>query len=337
MRHKNAVIAGAISLFLFFASLIATAKDLIELPANIAVIFNTAKPVIGAFTWLELTFLSVAVILLAYGFDLHRRGWQALRARIMPSNQTTAPPTVTPAVTQTKPPAPQSPDLPDTPLGKFVDDQLVSINEIDYLEAVGALFSDIRQRAVLGTIQVWGRENCPIGQRHTPITLIPEAHWKVAQIDVEEFLSDAETRRSRTEASRLVDRTYYSDLHLNHRQIEEAWPQTFVPLGEALRELYDATKSNPAIGVVITRKTEDLKFDWLASILWGKAPLQVKYKISNRYEALPKEEQRGRYVRFHNGQHALVYDHQGKEEIASTDIAVLRSDLAKAIAYFQVK
>ena len=216
-----------------------------------------------------------------------------------------------------------------------MEDQLASVNEIDYLGAVGALFSDIRQRAVLGTIQVWGRENCPIGQRHTPITLIPEAHWKVAQIDAVEFLSDAETRRSRTEATRFTDQTYYSDLHLNHRQIDEAWPQTFVPLAAALRALYDGAKSNAVIGMTVTRESEDKKLDWLASVLWGKVPLQVKYKISNRYEPLPKEEQRGQYIRFSDGQPKLLYEHIGIEEVASTDIAVLRSDIAKAIAIFR--
>jgi hypothetical protein len=61
----------------------------------------------------------------------------------------------------------------------------------------------------------------------------------------------------------------------------------------------------------------------------------VKYKISNLYKPLPKEEQRGRYVRFHDGKPALVYDHQGKEEVTSTDLAILRSDLTKAIAFYR--
>ena len=85
MKHRKAVIGGAIILFLLVVEWIAKIKDIIELPQNIEAIVRKASPVVGAFTLLEWFLLAAAVILLAYGFDLPRRGWRALVKRVNPS------------------------------------------------------------------------------------------------------------------------------------------------------------------------------------------------------------------------------------------------------------
>ena len=93
------------------------------------------------------------------------------------------------------PPAFQpKPDYPDTPLRQFVERRLQldhptdSDAAEDYVVAVGSLFTQIRDKAVLGQITVWGRENCAVGQKHTPLTPIPAEHWKIAQIDILDYL-----------------------------------------------------------------------------------------------------------------------------------------------------
>jgi hypothetical protein len=125
---------------------------------------------------------------------------------------------------------PDKPDYPDTLLAQFVEQRLhleepTDREEADdYFRAVGSLFTQIRDKAVLGQITVWGRENCPVGQKHTPRTPIPADHWKIAQIDLEDYLSDPERYVGCTAPIKSAfNRTYFSDLYLSARQIRGAW------------------------------------------------------------------------------------------------------------------
>lgn len=107
-----------------------------------------------------------------------------------------------------------------------------------------------------------------------------------------------------------------------------------VSLHEAVRALYDGARNNLVVAMTTTRKTEDEKLEWLAILLWGKVPLQVRFQISNIYEPLFKERQRGRRLVFRNGV-ALLLGADDPEQIESQNIALLRRDLDKAIAHFE--
>lgn len=135
-------------------------------------------------------------------------------------------------------PAPTKPD-PDLRLAEFVRERDYAAAAEDYFVAVSSLFDNIRQAAVLGAISVWGRENCPIGQTHSPVALIPSDHWRGASIDLEIYLKSFEGTAGRTKPPRFGDQTYYSDLWLNRNQVDATWPPpSFMSLKEAMEKAY---------------------------------------------------------------------------------------------------
>jgi hypothetical protein len=102
-----------------------------------------------------------------------------------------------------------------------------------------------------------------------------------------------------------------------------------VSLQDAVKELYDGARNNVVIAMAVARKTEDEKLQWLAHQLWKEAPLRVRFAISNTYEPLDNAKQGDRRLVVKGGVPLLIYG--PKEQVASRDIAILRTDLAIAI------
>lgn len=208
----------------------------------------------------------------------------------------------------------------------------------------------LREKALLQEILVWGGLNWrtakPADWDNLIRAPIPAEYWRNHKIDVIDFLGEDGEGDHRGRTTDLVGtwgnpKDYYgiwfdrNDIDALQR-INNAYAETgLVPLQEAVKELFDEARKNVVIGMTVTRKTEDEKCDWLASVLWGKVPLQVRFQISNKFEPLTKAQQRERYVRFRGGKPALFYDYMGVEQVAAREIAVLRSDLDRAIGQFK--
>jgi hypothetical protein len=127
------------------------------------------------------------------------------------------------------PPTPQPSPRPDLTLSDFVDQRITEISnddEIDgHLEAVGSLFAHIRQAATLAQIRVWGRRNCPMGQRGIPLTEIKPTYWERHQIDMLDFLSDPERRLGKTEVAQIGgEQVFYTDIRLDHDEASRFLP-----------------------------------------------------------------------------------------------------------------
>jgi hypothetical protein len=88
----------------------------------------------------------------------------------------------------------------------------------------GDALVDIREKANLGLLLVWGRPNAVASHlTYTPLELIPSEHWRLAQIDYMEYLQD---RRCETKDARHPGTSpHYADLHFDKLQIDAVFPQ----------------------------------------------------------------------------------------------------------------
>lgn len=136
---------------------------------------------------------------------------------------------------------------PDLPLAVFVSERDVS--DVDgHLEFVGTLFAKLEQKAVLGEVFVWGRKDCPRGQKLVPVTPIPMSYWEAAHVDVVEYLED--TKKGGCTRPTDAGKPYYSDLYLNRTQATAAWPlPVFMAMKDAMAKAY---------GTLRQTKTKDM-------------------------------------------------------------------------------
>jgi hypothetical protein len=92
-------------------------------------------------------------------------------------------------------------------------------------QRVSDALRDIRQKAVLRAITVWGRKNANLSLSHPeiyPLQAIPCDYWEHVQIAYLEVLKDI---RGKTElASRGPHTDTYADFHFDKHQIDEFWP-----------------------------------------------------------------------------------------------------------------
>jgi hypothetical protein len=83
---------------------------------------------------------------------------------------------------------------------------------------------EIREKASLNLISVWGRKGTPaaipISESSVPKVLIPKEHWQDFHISFPEFMKD---QRGRT---RTTDGFAYFDLWFNKAEIDQFWPAT---------------------------------------------------------------------------------------------------------------
>ena len=180
--------------------------------------------------------------------------------------------------------------------------------------------------------------------------------WRIVPLQV--MYRDSEKYKSVTMAERGMARLEFSsgililtdpretvstDLAIKESDLQTAIaraPSTppggdLVLLKDAVKELYDGARNNKVVKFAEVQQTEDEKLSWLANQLWERAPLQVRFTISNLYKPLFREKREEHYLVFRNGAPLLLYDQGMEEQVAAQDIAVVRSNLDNAIQQFR--
>lgn len=88
---------------------------------------------------------------------------------------------------------------------------------------IPAFLRSVRQRALIGDVNVRGREDCEEETEIiTPSSNVRAQYWKKAELDVTEFLLNA--GRAITKSTLRDSVTIYCDLHLQQDQAEGFWP-----------------------------------------------------------------------------------------------------------------
>jgi hypothetical protein len=116
---------------------------------------------------------------------------------------------------------------PDLALRAFVDGWLGNEHWAEdpdaTLKATHQAFTELQQKARLGSITVWGRKNCLFGDT-VPLSVIPPDFWDRNTLDYLHLLSGADDSRGRTESlGRGGDS--YSDIYLNQAEAKRTWPK----------------------------------------------------------------------------------------------------------------
>lgn len=108
-----------------------------------------------------------------------------------------------------------------------------------------------------------------------------------------------------------------------------------IPLDEAMRRFRDALPESFVVRAAIQfEKRSDEQLAWLAHWVWQHVPLQVKLKISNRFEPMKISNREGLHLQFTDGHAELVEFWPGEQrerDVKTTAIAILSKDLARAI------
>jgi hypothetical protein len=115
---------------------------------------------------------------------------------------------------------------PDMKLSDFVRDRLgiASFTAPDPEGRIGRFLFDVRQKALLQMITVWGRPDSDEGWddlQIIPLSEIAGDYWKNFKINEYEF--KIKGRSVTTPDGNEYDKTY-SDLHISREQVETVWP-----------------------------------------------------------------------------------------------------------------
>lgn len=130
------------------------------------------------------------------------------------------------------PPASQEPPAqisPDMRLHEFVEKRIESEMFAHFKEGniskIGALLTDIREKARLGQITIWGRKNCPKGQTNIPRSAIPADSWDALYIDLLDYLEDRPTGAGQAKSGSIImqQQYRYSDIWLNKWQTNQVY------------------------------------------------------------------------------------------------------------------
>jgi hypothetical protein len=96
-------------------------------------------------------------------------------------------------------------------------------DQLGTLPKTGAALVEIRQKARLGTLSVWGRP-MPGNSDLYPLEPIPSEHWARAQIDPLDYLNSSQCKTSDITVPRSLE--HYADLHFDLSEIDLLWPET---------------------------------------------------------------------------------------------------------------
>jgi len=120
---------------------------------------------------------------------------------------------------------------PDMSLSKVVRRILGTedVWEADKIGPAGKALDAIRQKAVLGSVTIWGRRDCAEGhEANVPLVPIPKETWDVYQIDFMEFMKN---EKGATDSARIgLPTMKYHDLFLNGGQVALVWPEKRKPI-----------------------------------------------------------------------------------------------------------
>jgi hypothetical protein len=93
--------------------------------------------------------------------------------------------------------------------------------------ALSQVVTEIREKASLGQLSVWGRKNAKASRlSFYPLEPIPSSHWSSTHIDFLEFSKDPKCATQNARHPGSPDQ--YSDLHFDLEEISDRWK-----LGEA--------------------------------------------------------------------------------------------------------
>ena len=128
--------------------------------------------------------------------------------------------------------------LPDMPLREAV----AHVTGVDLklepgnIALVGNCFHDLQQKAAIGTIAIFGRQECMDGdERGYPLVPILSDCWNKNRLDLMYYLQKP---RGRTDPTR--DAIWWSDIHLNRAQILREWPPPRRSCAQDLRSILRA-------------------------------------------------------------------------------------------------